>query len=288
MYNRLVMFHYIAANRVDINDRTSASSIPRTELVRLLEHTNQLWTSDDNLADSDMDIIQRKRSREMSYMLYLDKRYPNALFVCTKGTDERKDWFINLDFKEVNFKIGNDTLKVHGGFLDVLNDYYYPLIKSEIAKCRQYYRDTYNQEINMVIFHGHSLGGAITSLLGTLFQTDRNFDLPCFNVTFAQPPCFAKQGKELFIKHNVRQITVTDDKDPVTFATSPFKPKFHVGKRIIIRDGKVDEIVDPIVFYKYSIKHILAIVSHVKSYTVEKHARINYINSLLTQPKGLL
>lgn len=169
-------------------------------------------------------------------------KFKDEVFISIRGTDEIKDWFNNL--KKWKTPFINNT-KVHCGFLDHLN-YVYDDIINEIKKYKK---------INII---GHSLGGAISVLLGSKLCYLNN-SISCNVVTYGSPRVGDKKFKELCNSQltNFNCFRVYNKRDIVT--KLPYIGFHHIGLKKKIK------------------------TKHVPFYKIKKnHSMITYMKSLYT------
>jgi predicted lipase len=146
-------------------------------------------------------------------------KYDDEVFISIRGTDELSDWLNNMRRWKTNF-VSNS--KVHKGFLEHLN-YVYDDIYKEIKNYKK---------INII---GHSLGGAVSVLLGTkLCFLDNSIN--CNIVTYGSPRVGDRKFKNLCsMLFNLKCYRVYNSYDVVTKV--PYFGFHHVGLKCKVKSA---------------------------------------------------
>jgi len=100
----------------------------------------------------------------------VDSQYKNIIWIAIRGTDNSSEWFNNFRISQVSYKDAkrkyaniptfmrdNKDIKVHSGFLNLYNQLYPDIIKTLLQ---------YEKKEIQIGIAGHSLGGAVSSILG--------------------------------------------------------------------------------------------------------------------------
>lgn len=112
------------------------------------------------------------------------------IVVCMKGTDNINEWFQNVTVQMVDFEPNEEYFagaSVHKGFY-VCAKLIYEKVQKEIRRAYDVITDENPEDAPVnVFFTGHSLGGATSALLASLFKLAcvendwRHFDVRIFN-----------------------------------------------------------------------------------------------------------
>src|SRR5690606_9989838 len=144
--------------------------------------------------------------------------YGKTLYYILKGTDDPQDWLTNLDVWQVPF---HDRATVHGGFYDLFTDVYSPW-------------KIMNSKANRIVVTGHSLGGAVATILAVALQMEfPHLDVACYS--FGSPRVGNKHFSKLYASTIKTGARVVLDKDPVPLL--PFwsfkhtKDKMHINEK---------------------------------------------------------
>ena len=191
----------------------------------------------------------------------------DEITVIFKGTQEKEDWKTNTNIKKANFT--DDKIKVHEGFLTSFELFLETIQRSDkklgdfkIASLHEEFlnKDT---EVKFVIA-GHSLGGAIATLLCAYIKSENN--KVCY--TFGAPPVgweeFYKKFKEIPLYRIVNKL------DPVP----------HVN----ILSAKIPTGIVPVSFSWQTLLHI-GELRLLESDEQEHHRMKQYISNLLKEKK---
>ncbi|RBP04495.1 lipase family protein [Rossellomorea aquimaris] len=112
---------------------------------------------------------------EENKMIIIGIKLKNILFISVRGTHQLYDWFVNINIRKMKMTFFDDENKYHSGFLnEVLKVYNALFLKIE----------EFSVESTKVIFTGHSLGGALSSILYSLSSCLKR-ETQCF--TFGMP-----------------------------------------------------------------------------------------------------
>ena len=170
-----------------------------------------------------------------------------------KGSKESEDWLTNLTFKMCNY-FGKE--KVHKGFYDSLKLFIKSVNhKTFLSNKKQKYSlfkdvDFINDNCQ-ILLTGHSLGGAIATLVGT-YLLDIGIKKECIDVyTFGSPPVGSKIYAEKYnSKINLFRVINKNDVVPKINKISSLE---HLGKEIILAsndneihscDDYIDNLID--------------------------------------------
>ena len=164
----------------------------------------------------------------------------NEVFISIRGTDELSDWFNNIKRWKTRFLT---NAKVHSGFLEHLNMVYDDIVK-EVNNYKK------------ITIIGHSLGGAVSVLLGSKISYLNN-SIECTVVTYGSPRVGDMNFKMLCNSlSNLKCYRVYNNYDIVTKV--PYFGFHHIG-------------------LKYKIKP-----NNISIYKVKKmHSMMTYMRSLL-------
>lgn len=164
-------------------------------------------------------------------------KFEEEVFISIRGTDDFSDWFNNLRRWKTRFLT---KAKVHKGFLEHLN-YVYDDIVKEIKDYKK---------INII---GHSLGGAVSVLLGAkLSYLDKS--LQCSVVTYGAPRVGDRQFKNLCnLLFNFKCYRVYNSYDIVTKV--PYFGFHHIGLKT--------KVTSPVPFY--SVKRTHSMLTYMRS-----------------------
>ena len=190
----------------------------------------------------------------------------NTIIFSVRGTESLNDVktdlsFIKVPFQDVMYANSVDTKKykdicVHKGFLDQFNTVKYSVMATIFGSLWS------NSPIKNVIFTGHSLGGAIATLLSACVKAhfQDKFIVECY--TFGSPRC----GNKDFVRY--------------------FDDHVDVSIRFVNKDDIVTNI--PKLFY-YHVKGYQQLGNRSKSFlkkifgNVENHFIKNYLESFNTK-----
>ena len=216
------------------NKETFENSIPCTELY--------LSATLSHLAYAEpYDVLQRVSSdKKYSCVLGLEKpcyidghpkedaqayiwhsKNERRLYVAFRGTEDIRDTLVNLDVRQ--HVITNDIL-VHNGF--------YRQFKS-VVRLLEAHITTVADEVNEIVFCGHSLGGALATIASAYFG-HRGFKVKCH--TFGSPRVGNANFKESFTQVVKENWRVFNENDPVPMI--PISHRFvHVSGGMCINDN---------------------------------------------------
>ena len=218
-------------------------------MIKLIYHSRYAYNAakikklDTKLKD---EIIVRNDEKNLSATIGYDDEL-DSIIVSVRGTvflsetfiPNVSNLFIDLNLSSINVDICSDC-KVHSGFYES-----YKLLKSNILEAIKILKSKYNREI---IFTGHSLGAAISTILATEFIEKEN----CSLVTFGSPRV-GNVNFANYINLNLKGLNfrVTYRQDPVTKAP-PKKEDgnfYHIGVQVFLesedkytisKDGFID------------------------------------------------
>ncbi|EAX89041.1 Lipase family protein [Trichomonas vaginalis G3] len=101
----------------------------------------------------------------------------STLYIVTRSTSSKEDWLTNFEATEVQCQFGSTTTRCHKGFYRSAQ-YVYNISKD--------YMSNYTGKI---VITGHSLGGAITSIVTHMALTDPDLaDKDIIGIAYAPPP----------------------------------------------------------------------------------------------------
>lgn len=165
-------------------------------------------------------------------------KFKDEIYISIRGTDELSDWFNNLRRWKTKF-LKDD--KVHSGFLKHLNIVYYDIIK-EIENYKK------------ITIIGHSLGGAVSILLGSKICF-LNSSIECSVVTYGAPRVGDKKFKLLCNSlSNLKCYRVYNNYDIVTKV--PYLGFNHIGLKYRVSSNNV---------YIYQIKKLHSMETYMRS-----------------------
>lgn len=199
-----------------------------------------------------------------------------VFMVTFRGSTSSKDWKINLKTKKVNYggstlaemestaklPVNGDTPAVHGGF----NTYATTVLKDSVVSEDGYLRGVfgYVQENPnaILILTGHSMGGAVATIVGTRL-VDLGFPKDRLHIlTFGAPAIGNKQYNENFAnKLDVLRITNTNDPIPGSLQTffggyiqCGRQEKYHLSPQISNMQHDMAMYFDHSIINMYKIK----------------------------------
>jgi len=136
----------------------------------------------------------------------------NDITIVFKGSKEKDDWLTNANIKKEKFK--NTDIDVHSGFMNSFELFMQTLKGSDKTidgiKISEIYNELANKDSKYnIVITGHSLGGAIATLL-TAYLSDKE-NVVCY--TFGAPPV---GWKEFYSSYkNINLFRVVNKLDPV-------------------------------------------------------------------------
>jgi predicted lipase len=155
----------------------------------------------------------------------------DTLLVAFRGTKEPRDFVTDIKFGKSRFNIQNPKGKIHDGFSEAYRD-----VRIRLHKL--YF--THRKQVTEVIFTGHSLGGALSTIAAYDFKLAYKRDLRVCCLTLGSP----RVGNHSFARHFneiVDESTrIINGGDPVTQLPTRWtcqychvKGKYRVGKLTI-------------------------------------------------------
>jgi hypothetical protein len=173
------------------------------------------------------------------YTTLYDKKFV-AVF---RGTESRRDILTDLDMIRVQMDLDHiDNWKrprVHLGFLNQFRT-----IDNKINKEIKEYIDSKEIEHKdkNIIFCGHSLGGALSSLACVEFsQKYKDSKIPIHSVTFGSPRVGNSTFVKLFNKNVTNSYRFVNDNDPVPLLPAPIRFKHVKGCIWLYEDQILNE-----------------------------------------------
>ncbi len=157
--------------------------------------------------------------------------------VCFRGSNEARDWYLNLNVGKVPFvsrKHADSSKMVHAGFFVGHNS-----IKAKVYAKLNAIVDS--GECDRILFCGHSLGSAMSVLSAFDFVNTRG--LPVEVVTFGSPRIGNRSFAESF-DAQFDCLRVVNDRDVVPTAPLRCMDFFHVGRTTVhLREGDEAAVV---------------------------------------------
>ena len=171
-----------------------------------------------------------------------------------RGSQEPQDWITNFSLKYQLFLNNQKKGKVHGGFYKALTLFFHTLkTKKKILKNKEFLHDIQELKNAKFLIAGHSLGGALATLLGCyLYEkglAKENFEI----YTFGAPPIGTKQFVQEY-ESKIKLFRVVNEDDIVPKLDKITKLS-HFGEKIVLEsnegeihtcDGYIDNIIDAI------------------------------------------
>jgi hypothetical protein len=162
---------------------------------------------DGKAAFSGFNVIKCNEANSKYHPNYFLIDNDDALYVVVRGSHSGVDWETDFDFAEVTKKFGSESITCHRGFynsaLNIFNE-----IKSTL---KQY-------SSKNIIVTGHSLGGAVTSVLGVLIMLDSaTKNLKSYAIAFAPAPALSYVPASV----NKRLVSIVNNKDIITTLCIP-------------------------------------------------------------------
>lgn len=191
---------------------------------------------------------------QFSYSKKIDEFTGKQLIVVAfKGSHEPQDWMTNFSLKDTDFY---NRGMVHKGFYQSLKIFFKTLRNEKNEMTRAIFIDLFNDikrfnETSNIIITGHSLGGALATLVGCyLFEMGVEPD----NISvysFGAPPVGTLKFYEFYNqKINIYRVVNEDDVIPKLDKISNL---YHLGEEIILPsnegevhacEGYIDNIID--------------------------------------------
>ena len=187
------------------------------------------------------DIIEHKTDNstyDPSYFIAID-RPNNAVLVSFRGTNSVSDLLVDLICDHLPYEIFGTKGFVHKGFIESvkrLSPRLEPLIYSSLSKLNQ-------EKPLSIIITGHSLGGAMATLLSVHWLVSGIFtgiDLQCYS--YAAPCVFSYQlSIHPSLKRFIKSIVFRDDLVPRLCLGSAFEVRGRILKIQELRRESPDE-----------------------------------------------
>ena len=163
----------------------------------------------------------------------------NVLYIYGPGSVSIRDW--SLDFQVWRKMVDYfDNSLVHAGFMRI-----YEAVRSRIHEKVNHY--LLNNKLTKIVCTGHSLFGAVATIIATDVAMNIDHDLPVSCVTFGSPRVGNNRFAELFNNTIFESFRCVYRKDPVTFSPLPIRFK-HVRGLIRHNGAGLD-----IIFNKYNL-----------------------------------
>jgi triacylglycerol lipase len=157
-------------------------------------------------------------SSECQYVSFCTYALKDAVIIAFKGSSSIKDFFYNINTVLINSQ--EIKGRVHQGFYDLLMK---NKTLNKISKIIENYPIS-----TKVIFTGHSLGGALASLMTSYCQNKFGKDTASL-YTFGSP----RVGDQTFCDTISGSTRIVNDQDPVSLL--PFPPRYrHLKDRILL------------------------------------------------------
>tara|TARA_B100001094_G_scaffold263748_2_gene265480 strand:+ start:11689 stop:12369 length:681 start_codon:yes stop_codon:yes gene_type:complete len=141
----------------------------------------------------------------------------STLFITGPGSESYRDWSLDFQIWRTKVEYFENTL-VHAGFMKIYNS-----VRSRLLCLMKVLLET--NEINKIVCTGHSLFGAISTIIAT--DLSIQFDLPVICITFGSPRVGNNEFAELFNNNVQLSYRCVFKKDPITFTPLPIRFK-HV------------------------------------------------------------
>lgn len=151
-------------------------------------------------------ILIENKETDVQCFLFFDNKI-NTIFVIFRGTSSFTDKIIDLKINKVDFFYNT---KIHKGFYEQ-----YMSIRSQLITKLNLYKDSYN-----IITGGHSLGGALATLLA--------FEYKCDCITIGSPRVGNKRFAKIYNDNVKKTLRIMNEFDPI-----PKTPNYgykHVSK----------------------------------------------------------
>lgn len=196
--------------------------------VRLFAELNRLAYNPKNIAEPEYNKLGFSLVEFIDILgiqIYILKNELELIFVF-RGSDERNDFFADINIELTKFEQISPIVKVHRGF-------YYSYTK--ISQYISYYKDI-NKDKD-IYYTGHSYGGALALLSSSFYK-------PNAVITFGSPMVGNSYFKQ-FLNHNgVNHIRVRNNMDIVTKLPSRLLGYRHQGTLLYL-DYYGNKIINP-------------------------------------------
>ena len=140
------------------------------------------------------------------------------MFITGPGSESYKDWILDFQIWRTNVEYFVNTL-VHAGFMKIYNS-----IRARLLCIVKEIID--NKTIDKIVCTGHSLFGAISTLIATDLSIKFN-NCPVHCITFGSPRVGDNAFAEMFNNNVHMSYRCVFKKDPITFTPLPIRFK-HV------------------------------------------------------------
>jgi len=194
-----------------------------------------LYKINDTDNDKDKEVIKEIKKSNVFVRIH---KLKDEIYISIRGTDDLSDWFNNLRRWKHRFLPGT---KVHSGFLEHLNMVYDDIFKEII-------------EYKKITIIGHSLGGAVSVLLGSKISY---FDssIECNVVTYGSPRVGDNKFKLLCNSlPNFKCYRVYNNYDLITKV--PYFGFHHIGLKYKVTSNNVS---------MYKIKKTHSMMTYMRS-----------------------
>lgn len=196
-------------------------------------------------------------------------RRADVFIVALRGSKTRNDWKINLKVGKVNY--GGNTLEemqeiakapyvsgtpgVHGGFNSYANNVIRDSVVDKQGKLTGVFEYVKNDDKAILVLTGHSMGGAVATLMATRL-VDLGFPKDRLKViTFGAPAIGNKQYNEA-VANKIDMLRISNSKDPVTGSLQTFFGGYQqCGRSKMYNIGTNTSIMqhDMSFYYDYSV-----------------------------------
>lgn len=167
----------------------------------------------------------------------------NILVVIYRGTSSKKDILIDMDiyrdYLYLDNYIGAEIPLVHSGFFEQFNT-----VKCNITNIIDNYIQNSIDKSNLhIIFTGHSLGGALSTLSCLYFYYKYiSYKINIDNITFGSPRVGDRIFVKLFNDCINKSYRFVNDNDPIPLLPSPIRYKHVKGCYWLYEDTILNEI----------------------------------------------
>lgn len=163
---------------------------------------------------------------------YVAVRLADELFVAVRGTNDVGDWMTNAAIVNL-FSSTADTpfgVGVHKGWMARANDIFNDMLQLELITIATSISDTAEQltapdhhrrrdqsSVSRMVFGGHSMGGAVASILAVLVSERARCPAAIETVTFGAPPIGGSDVVQLTCLDNAHRFVRPGDVVPRSF-----------------------------------------------------------------------
>jgi hypothetical protein len=162
-----------------------------------------------------------KKRNNITYCQAVFFETKNKLIISCNGLKTIKDLYYCLKFNKTDVNhliINNENISIHNGFLDL-----YQLIQNYILiKCYNYIDLYPNREI---VFCGHSLGGALSSIAALNLKIIKN-NYKITSCTFGTPKIGNKNFTKSFNKYIKNSFVFINHDDPIPILPYSFNYEY--------------------------------------------------------------